>query len=629
MGEIRWDFPLLGTGKEQGYTNSGIEHFRGNPLENLAREICQNSLDAGDASVGEAVKVKFELKYVDKSKYVMFTDYMECISDCKANWGARMDDSLRGFIGSAENVLSKEQIPILIASDYNTTGLTGVKAGEDEPSVWKALAHSDGICVKGSDDSAGSFGIGKNAPFACSELSMVFYNTYATDGGRAFQGTSRLASLKRSGKKTCGTGHYLYLENEDSWRPISNSDSCSFHKEFSRDAYGTDIIIVGFTENNDWINSMIRAIVSNFFLAIYEEKLVVDIKGHIIDSSSLPNIVETYKDEKLVATRLIYAWYQALTSPDDGAPLKGSILKPDDVELYLKTDNDNKVPNYAAHFRSSGMRIWTRPTPHYQRFSAVIVIRGKELSTLLRKAEPVQHDKWNPALIKDKAEAKKAKEALANLKKWFDDELSRKYQTVGAKSQDSGEGDYLPDDVDDSESNQQGNDLLRVRQKMSKSHTKAKSPGNIQAGSRSDKGATEKGGVYGKKKKRKKKKSTVVAGAGEKQGSSQSNAGAPLSAVNIIAQKAFLHQESIGQYKVVLKTAESHQKVYLTFYAIGEDNSEDPLVVQSYTCDDKYKPISGGSVGPLAFEQDKFKEIMVRFENQERMRLNIVASEVK
>ena len=62
MNTIKWDFPLLGTGNEQGYSNAGIETFKGTELiDNLAREICQNSLDAKQ-SVDVPVIVSFSLK---------------------------------------------------------------------------------------------------------------------------------------------------------------------------------------------------------------------------------------------------------------------------------------------------------------------------------------------------------------------------------------------------------------------------------------------------------------------------------------------------------------------------------------------------------------------------------------
>ncbi len=213
MGRICWDFPLKGTGNEQSYTNSGIELFKGKELmENLAREICQNSLDAKIPGSSGPVVVKFKCVSVPQRDHELFADYKECIESCKENWDGRMDDNLRDFLAAADAMLRKQAIPVLVASDYNTKGLTGVDAGEDEESAWRALAHSDGVSAK-SSDSSGSYGIGKDAPFACTALSMVFYNTYAIDGGRAFQGTARLATLKKNGRKTVGTGHYLYIED--------------------------------------------------------------------------------------------------------------------------------------------------------------------------------------------------------------------------------------------------------------------------------------------------------------------------------------------------------------------------------------------------------------------------------
>ena len=47
MFQIGWRFPPLSGGTRQGYTNNDIEVFKGQELiDNLAREICQNSLDS-------------------------------------------------------------------------------------------------------------------------------------------------------------------------------------------------------------------------------------------------------------------------------------------------------------------------------------------------------------------------------------------------------------------------------------------------------------------------------------------------------------------------------------------------------------------------------------------------------
>ena len=43
---MKWNFPSNNKGDIIGIGHSGIETYQGTPLKSLAREICQNSLDA-------------------------------------------------------------------------------------------------------------------------------------------------------------------------------------------------------------------------------------------------------------------------------------------------------------------------------------------------------------------------------------------------------------------------------------------------------------------------------------------------------------------------------------------------------------------------------------------------------
>lgn len=43
---MKWNFPSNNYGEVNGIGEAGIETFKGSPYESLAREICQNSLDA-------------------------------------------------------------------------------------------------------------------------------------------------------------------------------------------------------------------------------------------------------------------------------------------------------------------------------------------------------------------------------------------------------------------------------------------------------------------------------------------------------------------------------------------------------------------------------------------------------
>lgn len=69
MKEVCWDFPLLGTGNQSGNNIAAITMFKGSGImDGLAREVCQNSLDAKDKSLppDTPVKVKFELVEIEK-----------------------------------------------------------------------------------------------------------------------------------------------------------------------------------------------------------------------------------------------------------------------------------------------------------------------------------------------------------------------------------------------------------------------------------------------------------------------------------------------------------------------------------------------------------------------------------
>ena len=44
--KIGWSFRIDDSDEWDGFNHSGIEHFAGNPLFSVGREICQNSCDA-------------------------------------------------------------------------------------------------------------------------------------------------------------------------------------------------------------------------------------------------------------------------------------------------------------------------------------------------------------------------------------------------------------------------------------------------------------------------------------------------------------------------------------------------------------------------------------------------------
>lgn len=79
-----WFFPSRGYGETEGFSNPGLEMFKGEPIRAMAREICQNSLDAVRNS-SEPVKIEFERLFVNPAtKFPGIEDMKEILEKCKA-----------------------------------------------------------------------------------------------------------------------------------------------------------------------------------------------------------------------------------------------------------------------------------------------------------------------------------------------------------------------------------------------------------------------------------------------------------------------------------------------------------------------------------------------------------------
>jgi len=102
-------------------------------------------------------------------------------------------ESTEKFVKNALAMLAQDELPILKISDFNTTGLTVGAKGDDRNSDWAKLTKSVGASDKHAGK-LGSFGIGKHATYACSDLRTVFYGTLDTAAMTAVQGAAKLVT---------------------------------------------------------------------------------------------------------------------------------------------------------------------------------------------------------------------------------------------------------------------------------------------------------------------------------------------------------------------------------------------------------------------------------------------------
>lgn len=298
MADLNWTFAKNDGGRDSGLHDAGVETFKGNFDKYLAREMIQNSLDARH-DLNAPVLVKFEVLELS-SKDIPDGDYLKgTLARCSEYW--THDKKAKEFFTRAGTLCAdNNNVIALRIGDYNTTGVLG--SDTERAKNWYNLIRCAGSSSKGGGE-GGSFGIGKNAPFAASQLRTVLYSTLNTSDEHIFQGVSTLVShIHPNGGIAQPTG-YLGGPNGASIRAKNK-----IPKKFIRTEYGTDLIVLGFSKTDNWQKDLIYSVLDNFWPAIHFGDLEVEVGGAainkgmhggvcILDSLSQPQIMGLLEGE--------------------------------------------------------------------------------------------------------------------------------------------------------------------------------------------------------------------------------------------------------------------------------------------------------------------------------------------
>lgn len=274
----QWDFmSVSGSYQKKGLNDSGVETFKDDSFKSLAREICQNSLDARNTgfSNDEAVPVVVEFhRYSQSANHFPGRERMiDAFKRSQSFWKKEEVEETVRFFKEAEKTLTSESLGWMRISDFKTFGLRGVEraASASGTTPWSSLVMSDGVSNK-SGDAGGSFGIGKFATFSCSAIRTCFYSTITDSNHRGAQGVSRLVTFENDdATRTLGIG---YFRN----RGEAIRNTLDLDPSFSRNDPGTDIFIPGFLPDKSWIEDVKKAVLEGFLYAIFHKKLIVRLR---------------------------------------------------------------------------------------------------------------------------------------------------------------------------------------------------------------------------------------------------------------------------------------------------------------------------------------------------------------
>lgn len=435
-----WFFPSRGHGETEGFSNPGLEMFKGEPIRAMAREICQNSLDAV-RNVDEPVRVVFERIFVNPAtKFPGIEDMREILNKCRSFWKDQNDTKTLKFINDAAKSIRDDGIFVLRVSDYNTTGLKGAFS-DAKITPWKSLVQGNAFSVKSTDNAAGSFGIGKAAPFVVSGLQTVFYRTYDENGERAAQGVTHLVSfedeeMSRPGEDIVrrSTGYYGDGSDNKPFKSIQQLDVIC-----ERNEYGTDLFIPVFTFTAgklDWKDEIIVEVLENFLYSIYSGKLEVTIEKTVLRKDNLL----THINRLMPKTKHAAAFYEVIREDNNNVIeevkkfYEMGFLR---LRLLYKADMNKQI----LAVRNSGMKIAKiAGLPKGISYTGFLEIQGDRLNAFFRGMENPQHNAWEPKRHENPFLAKKHKAAVED---WVKEMIGQKIKEISGEELDIHVGEFF------------------------------------------------------------------------------------------------------------------------------------------------------------------------------------------
>lgn len=447
----KWNFPSNNYGQIFGIADSGVETFKGTPIKSLAREICQNSLDAALEN-GKPTHIEFKTFDIDPRKIPDYSSLEDALKRALDFWSQQQSTKAKNFFKQALDVIHKPTITCLRISDFNTSGLVGSR--EEYNSPWCNLTKSSGVSDK-SGSHGGSFGIGKFAPYACSALRTVFYSTSDKDRVCASQGVSRLTSFKnKKNEITQGTGFYGNDKNSPMYKQYSLDPAYSR----SADNSGTDIFIVAFNGDSGWQHQMVASVLDGFLYAIYNGTLVVDVDRTVICKDSLADLMLSHKE---YFNEHADEYYQTLTDENVARTFIKEFTDDSEIvgKLTLKLMIMPSFSRRVAMIRQTGMKIKDKGNINgLIPFAGTLFIEGNAINSYLRSLENPQHLEWEVERADNKS---KAKRLLTSLTRFIKASLDEMKNDESEETLDPTVGEYLSANDFDKSSNQERTEALQ------------------------------------------------------------------------------------------------------------------------------------------------------------------------
>lgn len=624
-----WSFAAATEDYEaKGLNDSGIETFNDDCLKGLAREICQNSLDARAKNVEENQPVIVEFSRFNSvpDQFPGKETFFEALERSRAFWKNRNDEKTVKFFKDAIDATSELTIPWLRVSDFYTTGLSGVSKGNarNATTPWSSLVMSSGVSNK-AGGSGGSFGIGKFASFSCSRFRTCFYSTVTDEGEKGFQGVARLVSFEnKENHITLGNGYY-----RDGGQPLK--EPLPIDKTFNRDVKsGTDIFIPAFCGEDAWFEDITASVLDGFLFAIFKNKLEV----HLLDEGVEPRVINRewldnqYRLGQLANRPTVKYNYEVLKNDDPNQSFRKDIGKDGYLELrlMLAPELDRRI----SMIRETGMKIYAKGNfPASISFSGVLVVHGEDLNKRIKKFENPQHTKWEPKRNPSDSAL------LDEINRFCRKSLDSLVEKSAAEELDAGLGDVLPA-VGESDKQEERetlsakiNSLTENKRKKRRSVTKMKTQETGEAEELDDEVEEETPGSGGGPGENDGVRSGTEGHDGDDAGygngpSEDGNHKQPkLRLVKSGMSRFACTDEALGEYRMFVVPEVSETNGVLAVNAVAELNTYEASIVSAKSKNGSLLKVEGNKITGLNFKKGELMQISLKLDYSDYVSLEV------
>lgn len=394
----KWYFKSEG-GRDVGPNDPVDEKFKGQPYYSIVRESIQNSLDAVDDD-NKPVKVDFTFFDLSRNDYPELFDIEHDIKQCQTYYhdndnAERLFKNMLYYLNGDVEGRKRLHLSCLKISDYNTVGMQYDE--NDTKSPFYAFLRAGGVSAK-SQGAGGSFGFGKGAYYTLSPIKTIIVSTRTTSNDVFFEGSTILTTHKNeNNEKLTAYGYY----DNNYGEPTQTEENIP--EIFRRTEPGTDVNIIGLWDEPKRKRLMIKSVLNNFWLAIHDAKLIVQVDDVTIEKNNLEQIIDDYfsldgyesgnanEIESWNPKSYLKAVKYARTS-DQFQLFEEALETVGNVKLYVYLEKG--LPNRTSYLRKPRMVVFKRTNRKVNGYSAVFMCENEKGNEILRLMENPAHNEW-------------------------------------------------------------------------------------------------------------------------------------------------------------------------------------------------------------------------------------------